>query len=110
MAITFKMKSFSLTASAATLLTVPSGKVYIIIGMQVSNIDGANAADVSLSTVDSNNANKEAYLCKTVSVPADAAFVPIDGKLVLCAGDSLKGLASAADDLEVTVSWMEKNA
>ena len=110
MAVTFNMKSFSLTASDETLITVPSGKVYIVLGMQVSNIDGTSAADVSLSTVDSNNSNKEAYLCKTVSVPPDAAFVPIDGKLVLCAGDSLKGLASAAYDLEVTVSWMEKDA
>lgn len=109
MAVAFGMKSFSLTTTTAALLTVPSGKVYIVLGMQVANIDGTNAADVSLSTVDSNNSDKEAYLCKTVSVPADAAFVPIEGKLVLCAGDSLKGLASADGDLEVTVSWMEKD-
>lgn len=106
----FGMKSFSLTTSAADLLTVPSGKAYIIIGLTVANIDGTAAASATLSTVDSDNSNKEAYICSGVSVPAKAAYEPISGKLVLCAGDKLRGLASADGDLEVTVSWMEMAA
>lgn len=103
-------KSFSLTTTATDLLTVPSGKVYIVCGMIVSNIDGTNGADVSLSWKDSDNSDKEAFLAKVIAVPAKSSLDPRAGSLVLCEGDKLVGQASANDDLELSVSWLEMSA
>ena len=48
-----------------------------------------------------------AYIAKTLSVPADTT-VELAGtsKIVLEAGDKIQGLASAASDVEVFLSWL----
>ena len=98
----------------ATLATVGSGVVVKVNRITVANVDGTNAADVSLfvdgmgsgtTGVTTTGADSTVYLAKTVSVPADATLVLVDTPIYLMEGDILKGGASAASDLDLFVSY-----
>lgn len=92
--------SVELTGTAQTIYTCPSGKV---VGCRVvfTNIDGTNAATVTLSWTDSDQAGAEKKLWNTVEVAADD--VATTHQIVLEAGDTLKALASLAGDIVATV-------
>lgn len=107
MASTFKNARLLVTTSYTTGYTCPSATTAIVLQAQVANVDGANSADISLQWLDSSNADAATRLAHTISVPADASFGLLDGKLVLEAGDVLQAMASAASDLELTISVLE---
>ena len=97
-----------------TLMTVDSGKVVKLNSIIVSNVDGANAADVSVfisglgsgaTGVTTTGADADVYIAKTISVPADATLVLLDTPIYMMEGDILKGGASAASDLDLLVSY-----
>jgi hypothetical protein len=80
----------------------------------VANVDGTNAADVTLSVTKSNftpdgvdnfDTSGTFHIAKTVSVPADATLVLLDTPIYLMETDILKGGASAASDLELFISY-----
>ena len=106
---------FNLTATTTTtLLTVSSGKLLKINRITCANVDGTNAADVSLSVEKQNftsagvtnfDTSGTFFLAKTVSVPADATLVILDTPIYLMEGDILKGGANAASDLDLFVSY-----
>ena len=73
----------------------------------MSNIDGVNEADASISWTDSSDSGASTALVSTVPVPAGSALGILSGKLVLEAGDTIAGLASAAGDLVLTGSVVE---
>lgn len=102
----FKNARAALGTSSSTIYTCPAGTTAIIIGCQVANVDGTNSADATVTWTDSS-ASATTHLVKTVPVPADASLGVIAGKLVLEAGDSIGGFASAAGDLEISVSVLE---
>ena len=107
MAETFKSVNADLGTSANTsIYQCPSSTTAIVILCQVANVDGTNAATVNVDYYDSSATQAKA-LAHTISVPADASFNPIGGKLVLEAGDQLRAWASAASDLEIVVSVLE---
>jgi len=98
----------------ATLATVAADKIVKINRITVANVDGTNAADVSLfvdgmgsgtTGVTTTGADATVYLAKTVSVPADATLVLVDTPIYLMEGDILKGGASASGDLDLFVSY-----
>jgi hypothetical protein len=60
-----------------------------------------------LSWTDSSDTDAETYLAQGIPVPDAAAYEPIGGKLVLEAGDVIKGFGSTTDVLEITVSVLE---
>jgi len=103
------------TPATATLLTVDSNKLLKINRITVANVDGTNAADVSLyvdglttagaSGITATGADATVYIAKTVSVPADATLVLSDTPIYLMEGDILKGGASAASDLDLFISY-----
>ena len=106
---------WNLTATTTTtLMTVSSGKLIKINRMTVANVDGTNAADVTVyvdtSVQTSSGATvaggaADVFLAKTVSVPADATLVLVDTPIYLREGDILKGGASAASDLDLFISY-----
>jgi len=93
-------------ASAVSLLTAASNKLLKINSLVIANIDGTNAADISVWITRSS---ADFYLAKTISVPADTTLVPIDKNmgLYLVEGDILKIQASAAGDLSAVCSYEE---
>ena len=113
--ITGKTTYAALTTTLTTVLlanAVSSGKVFKINSIMVANVDGTNAADV---TVDINTAaagSGTSYaLANTISVPADATLSVIDktNSFYLEEDKSILGGASANSDLEIVISYEEIN-
>jgi|TARA_R100000388_G_scaffold26119_1_gene20305 hypothetical protein len=106
---------YNLTATTTTtLLTVSSNKLLKVNRITCANVDGTNAADLSLSVQKQNftsagvtnfDTSGTFFLAKTVSVPADATLVVLDTPIYLMEGDILKGGANAASDLDLFISY-----
>ena len=106
---------YNLTATTTTtLLTVSADKIVKVNRITCANVDGANAADLSLSVVKANftpdgidnfDTSGTFFLAKTISVPADATLVVLDTPMYLMEGDVLKGGAGAASDLDLVISY-----
>jgi hypothetical protein len=111
--ITGKSAVVDLTGTSATLIVenpASSGKVFKINSLVVSNVDGTNAADITVSFFSEDNIGGTATeIVSTVSVPADASLVVIDKNtsIYLEEDRSLGATAGAANDLKVIVSYEE---
>jgi hypothetical protein len=97
---------YAVTTSLANALanSAASGKVLKINSIFCANVDGANAADISVSIYDGTT---DRYIAKTITVPADATQVlsTKETYFYLEEGDSIRALASAADDLELVIGY-----
>jgi hypothetical protein len=103
--ITGKTARYAVGSGLATAISgVPSGSVYKINSIFCANVDGTNAADISVSIY---NGTTDFYLAKTIAVPADATQI-ISTKetyFYLEEGDSIRAIASAASDLELVIGY-----
>lgn len=99
---------YAVTTSLAAALSngAASGKVLKINSIFCANVDGVNAADISVSIFDGTT---DRHLAKTVPVPADATQVlsTKETYFYLEEGDSIRALASAASDLELVIGYEE---
>ena len=108
--------SVSLTTTSATLIVenaADSGKVYKINMITVANVDGTNAADITISKYNEDDIGGTAFpIVSTISVPADATLIVLDKTtaLYLKEDESIGATAGTASDLVVTCSWEEINA
>jgi len=102
------------TTLTTELLTVASNKLVKINRISVANIDGTNAADVTVAVdkatrtsaaTGSSVSGATFKIASTVSVPADAVLVLLATPIYLEEGDVLEGGASAASDLTLFVSY-----
>jgi hypothetical protein len=99
---------YAVTTSLANALanSAASGKVLKINSIFCANVDGTNAADISVSIYDGTT---DRYIAKTIAVPADATQVlsTKETYFYLEEGDSIRALASAASDLELVIGYEE---
>jgi len=111
--ITGKSATVALTSTSATALVsnaASSSKVFKVNMIQVANVDGTNACDVTVDVHSAASGGGTAYsLVSTVSVPADASLVVLDKStsLYLEENTSITATAGTASDLEVIVSYEE---
>lgn len=111
--ITGKSFYLALSSTSATALVsnaASSGKVFKINMIQVANVDGTNACDVTVDYHTEDDIGGTPYsLVATVSVPADAALVVLDKNtsMYLEEDRSISVTAGTAGDLEVLVSYEE---
>tara|TARA_B100001939_G_C16942771_1_gene618975 strand:- start:929 stop:1300 length:372 start_codon:yes stop_codon:yes gene_type:complete len=86
-----------------------SGKILKINSLIISNIDGANTADITVTIRNAAGGTTYSYLASTVAVPNDATLVVIskDTSIYLEEDMSLYVQASAAGDLSATCSYEE---
>jgi hypothetical protein len=111
--ITGKSAVVDLTTTAATAVVsnaAASGKVFKINSLVVSNVDGTNAADITVSYYSEDDIGGTAtQIVSTISVPADSSLVVIDKNtsIYLEEDRSIGATASAANDLKVLVSFEE---
>lgn len=102
-----------LTTTNSTLVVenvVASGKVFKINSLIVSNVDGTNAADITINLFSEDNiGGTGTQIVSTVTVPADASLVVItkDTSIYLEEDRSIGATASAASDLKVVCSFEE---
>lgn len=106
--ITGRTARYAVTASLANALanSAASGKVLKINSIFCANVDGVNAADISVSVY---NGTTDFYIAKTITVPADATQIlsTKETYFYLEEGDSIRALASAASDLELIIGYEE---
>lgn len=104
--ITGKTAVQAVGTSATAIVTNSSGsnKVLKINALYISNVDGTNAADITVDLFRSSTAYRIAF---TVAVPADATLDVISKPIYLEEGDSLRLTAGAASDLEAVCSYEE---
>jgi len=99
-----KTDVFALTTTETNLITATANTVFKINSILVSNIDGTNAADV---TIKYNDGSNDRAIASTISVPADASLIVIgkDNGFYLDETDILAVTASANSDLTYLVSY-----
>jgi len=107
MAEAFKNFKLALGTDSATAYTCPAATTAIVLLLQVSNIDGVNEADASVAWTDSSDSDASTALVSAVPIPAGSSLGVLSGRLVLEAGDTIAGLASATSDLVLTGSVVE---
>ena len=111
--ITGKTAVVDLSTTNATLVVenpAASGKVFKVNSLYVSNVDGTNNAEITISIYSEDNIGGTATeICKTVVVPADATLVVIskDSAIYLEEDKSIGATASVASDLKVVCSYEE---
>lgn len=111
--ITGKTTYAALTTTLTSVLlanSASSGKVFKINSIMVSNVDGTNAADLTLRINTAAAGSGTSYaLANTISVPADATLSVIDktNSFYLEEDKSILGGASANSDLEIVISYEE---
>jgi hypothetical protein len=100
------VQSVGTSATAIVTNTAASGKILKINSLTVANVDGTNAADITVDLFRSSTSYK---IANTIAVPADSTLVVIskDTAIYLEEGDSLRCLASATGDLQAVCSYEE---
>jgi hypothetical protein len=81
-----------------------SGKVLKINTIFAANVDGVNAANISISIYDGTT---DVYVARTINVPADATQVISQKEtyFYLEEGDSIRATASAANDIDIVIGY-----
>ena len=104
--ITPKVAVGAVTTSRADIVDVPAENCAKINTLMISNIDGTNAADITVE-VSVDNGSNYTKIANTISVPADATLVVIgkDNGFYLDETDLLAVTASANSDLTYLVSY-----
>jgi len=94
--------------SRTTMIDVPADTAVRIDAILLANIDGTNAADV---TVEISNDNGVTYyeIASTISVPADSTLDLINRAIYLDETDLLTVTAGAGGDIAYHVSYVEMN-
>ena len=110
MAETFNNASVKLTTTNATDLyqapTSAAADRAIVLSCLVANVDGSSAAEITIALTDGSN-TVLSTLASTIAVPPDASIEIIPNKVVMKQSQKLRATASAANDLELTVSALE---
>lgn len=100
----------STNATAVVSNPASSGKVFKLNTIIVSNVDGTNAANITISYFDQDDIGGTAtQIVSTVAVPADATLIVLDKStsIYLEENRSIGATASAANDLKILVSYEE---
>ena len=111
--ITGKTAVISLTSTNATTLVsnaASSSKVFKVNSITVANVDGTNAAVITVSYYSQDDIGGTATeIVKTVSVPADSTLVVVDKNtsIYLEEDKSIGAQAAVANDLKVLCSYEE---
>ena len=104
--ITPKVAVGAVTTSRADIVDVPAENCAKINTLMISNIDGTNAADITVE-VSVDNGSNYVKIANTISVPADATLFVVgkDNGFYLDETDLLAVTASANSDLTYLVSY-----
>ena len=111
--ITAKSAMVALSSTNATALVsnaASSGKVFKINMIQLANVDGTNAVDVTVNLYSQDDIGGTAFaLASTISVPADSSLIALDKStsVYLEEDKSIGVVASVANDIVVVCSYEE---
>ena len=94
------------TTTTTDIISCASDKLVKVNSIIVANIDGTNAADVTVYFYDNNLSHRTA-IADAVTVPAKSTLVVIgkDSPIYLEESDQIEAGASANGDLHLTISY-----
>lgn len=100
------------STSATSLLSnaASSGRVFKVIAIVAANVDGTNAADITVSRYSAAALGGTAFpIASTISVPADASLIVADSTtpIILAANTSLGATAGTSNAITMTVTYQE---
>lgn len=100
------------TTNATAVVSNPasSGKVFKVNSIIVANVDGTNAANITISYYSQDDIGGTAtQIASTISVPADATLVVVDKNTAVYLEEdrSIGAVAGSANDLKVICSYEE---
>mgnify|MGYP001414861106 FL=1 len=104
--INAKNAAGAITTSRAVVVNVDDEKIAKINTILIANIDGSNAADVTIE-VSTDDGSSYVAIASTISVPADATLSFLENPIYLDETDILAVTASANSDLTYFVSYEE---
>lgn len=105
--------SVALSGTSATSLlsnAASSGRVLKVLSIIAANVDGANAADITVARYSAAALGGTAFpVASTISVPADASLVVSDTTtpIMLAANTSLGATAGTSNAITMTVTYQE---
>ena len=105
--------SVALSGTSATSLlsnAASSGRVLKVLSIIAANVDGTNAADISVSRYSAAALGGTAFpVASTISVPADASLIVSDATtpIMLAANTSLGATAGTGNAITMTVTYQE---
>ena len=108
-----KTDTVALSSTAQTTLVsnaASSGKVFKINMIQVANVDGTNACDITIDVHSQDDGAGTAFsLISTASVGANSSLVALDKSTAIYLEEdkSITATAGTANDLEVIISYEE---
>ena len=108
-----KTDTVALSSTAQTTLVsnaASSGKVFKINMIQVANVDGTNACDVTVDVHSAASGGGTAFsLISTASVGGNSSLVALDKSTAVYLEEdrSITATAGTANDLEVIISYEE---
>lgn len=103
----------SLTSTSETQLisnAASSNKVFLVDSIIVANVDGTNAADITVTRYTSaTNTGTTFRLARTITVPANATLIVVgkENQINITENESVYATASAANRLMVDCNWKE---
>jgi len=100
------------TATAIVSNAAASGKVYKINTIIVSNVDGTDPYNITISVYNQDDIGGTAFqITSTLSVPADSSVIVMDKNtsIYLKEDQSIGATAATASKLKVVTSWEEIN-
>lgn len=100
------------STSATSLLSnaAGSGRVLKVLSVIAANVDGTNAADITVSRYSAAALGGTAFpMASTISVPADASLIVSDSTtpFLLAANTSLGATAGTSNAITMTVTYQE---
>ena len=96
----------ALTTSSAAIVDVPAESCMKIESIYIANKDGTNTATCEIS-ISADNGSNNYTLCKALVVPPGATIALLSTPIFLDETDLIKGLASAASDVNYHISGTE---
>lgn len=110
--ITGKTAGIALTTTNATAVLTnssTSNALYKVNAVYAANVDGTNNCDITLRYFGAASGGTGFALASTVTVPADATVIIVgkDAPIYLPENSRLEATASAANDIEILVSYEE---
>jgi len=93
----------AVTTSEVNVIDVPADKAYKINTILIANVDGTNAADITIA-LSTDNGSSYHNIAQTISVPADSTLSFLSTTLYLDETDLLRISASANSDLSYAIS------
>lgn len=103
-----KVAGAALTDTSADIITNSSGsgKIFKVNAIYCANVDGTDAAPVTVGVYDSS-ATATYYLASTITVPADTTVDLLSKSIYLEEGDKIVANSSASDLITILVSYEE---